>query len=139
MKRGLLKNLLALLLLLLASVACFGQAITASLQGRIADKSGAVVPKATVTVTNTETGFSRSATSGDTGEYTISSLPVGNYKVTTQAQSFQAQTRAITLTVGDTATLDFSLLPSLLTRLSSSLLVLQPIRSSSSRRSRIFP
>ena len=111
MKRGFLKTAVSILVFSLASIICFGQAITASLQGSIADKSGAVLPKANVTVTNTETGFSRSTTSGDSGEYKLSSLPVGNYKVTAQAATFQAQTRVITLAVGDTASLDFSLSP----------------------------
>ena len=96
--------------LLLCSVG-FAQTITASLQGRVQDKSGAVLPKATVTATNTETGFSRSATSSDSGEYKISSLPAGNYKVTVQAATFQPQTRVLQLSIGDTASVDFSLSP----------------------------
>jgi len=111
MRRGLLMNGVIMLVLLLTSSLTWGQAITASLQGRVADKSGAVLPKATVTVTNTETGFSRTTTSDDGGEYKITSLPVGSYKVTAQASKFQAQTHVLTLTVGDLATLDFSLAP----------------------------
>src|SRR5512146_2912429 len=98
-------------LLSLASSAAFGQTITATLQGKISDKTGAVLSKATITATNTETGFSRSTTSGDSGEYVINSLPVGNYKVSAQAASFQPQTRALLLTVGDTLTVDFALSP----------------------------
>src|SRR5262249_3531876 len=98
------------LALLLSSVA-FSQSITASLQGRVADKSGAVVANATVKVTNTDTGFSRSATSDANGEYSLASLPVGTYKVEVKAGTFQAQTRSIPLTVGQSATLDFALAP----------------------------
>jgi Carboxypeptidase regulatory-like domain len=111
MRRGVLRSSVCLIILLLASALAFGQAITASLQGRVADTSGAVVPSATVTVTNTETGFSRTATSDDGGQYKLASLPVGNYKITAQASSFQSQTRVLTLAVGDLATLDFSLAP----------------------------
>jgi hypothetical protein len=111
MRRGVLRSGVCLIVLLLASALAFGQAITASLQGRVADTSGAVVPSATVTVTNTETGFSRTATSDDGGQYKLASLPVGNYKITAQASSFQSQTRVLTLAVGDLATLDFSLAP----------------------------
>src|SRR6185312_10127832 len=111
MRRGLLMNSVGMLVLLLISSLTWGQAITASLQGLVADKSGAVLPKATVMVTNTETGFSRTTTSDDGGEYKITSLPVGNYKVTAQASKFQPQTHVLTLTVGDLATLDFSLAP----------------------------
>jgi hypothetical protein len=98
-------------LALLLCTAAGSQTITASLHGRVADKSGAVLTKATVTATNTETGFSRASTSDDAGEYKIASLPVGNYKVDVKAGSFQQQSRAIALSVGEVATLDFSLVP----------------------------
>ncbi|MGC2696267.1 MAG: carboxypeptidase regulatory-like domain-containing protein [Candidatus Angelobacter sp.] len=105
------QRMIGLAALLFCGALSFAQSITASLQGQISDKSGAVLPKATITVANTETGFSRSAITSDSGEYKISSLPVGNYKVTAQSSSFQAQTRMVQLTVGDTATLDFILSP----------------------------
>lgn len=111
MRRSVLKSGVYGIILLLANGLTFGQSITASLQGRVADNSGAVLPKATVTVTNTETGFSRTTTSDDSGQYRLASLPVGNYKIIAQASSFQSQTRALTLAVGDVATLDFSLSP----------------------------
>src|SRR5471032_1829731 len=56
--------------------AAFGQSITASLQGRVSDSSGAVLTNASVKATNTETGLSRSTTSDSAGEYKIASLPV---------------------------------------------------------------
>jgi hypothetical protein len=101
----------SLSLALLLGPAAFSQTITASLQGRVADNSGAVLTKATVTATNTETGLSRSTASDDTGEYKIASLPVGNYKVEAKAGTFQPQSRSIALTIGENATLDFSLIP----------------------------
>ncbi|MGE5324250.1 MAG: TonB-dependent receptor, partial [Actinomycetota bacterium] len=111
MRRGFLTSIVCLLLMLLANVASFGQAITATLQGQVADKSGAVLPKATVTLTNTETGFSRTARSDDSGQYKVTLLPVGSYKVTAAAKGFQGQTQALALSVGDVATLNFSLSP----------------------------
>ena len=111
MRSSVLRSCVCLIVLLLANAVTFGQVITASLQGRVADTSGAVLPKATVIVTNTETGFSRTTTSDDGGQYKLTSLPVGSYKITAQASSFQAQTRVLTLAVGDLATLDFSLSP----------------------------
>jgi hypothetical protein len=101
----------ASLTLLLLSMAAFGQTITASLQGRVSDNTGAVVAKASVTATNTETGLSRSATTDASGEYNIASLPVGNYKVEVKAGSFQPQSRTLQLKVGESATLDISLAP----------------------------
>ena len=78
-------------LALLLCSAAFSQTITASLQGQVSDNTGAVLTKAAITATNTETGLSRSATSDDTGEYKIASLPVGNYKVEAKAGTFQPQ------------------------------------------------
>src|ERR1700741_657883 len=86
-------------LALLLCPAAFSQTITASLQGRVADSSGAVLPKASVTATNTETGFARTTTSDDTGEYKIAALPVGNYKVEVKADKFQPQSRNVALTI----------------------------------------
>src|ERR1041384_1463065 len=104
-------NFVRLTLALLLCTAAFGQSITATLQGRVTDNSGAVVPKATVTATNADTGFSRSATSDANGEYSIASLPVGSYKVEAKAGTFREQTRSMPLTVGQSATLDFTLAP----------------------------
>lgn len=98
-------------LALLLCPAAFSQSITASLHGRVSDSSGAVLTKASVTATNTETGLARSTTADDAGEYKIASLPVGNYKVQVKAASFQPQSRAIALSIGQSATVDFSLVP----------------------------
>ncbi len=101
----------SLSLALLLGPAALSQTITASLQGRVADNSGAVLPRANVTATNTETGLSRSTTSDGAGEYKIASLPVGNYKVEAKAGTFQPQSRTISLSIGESATMDFSLVP----------------------------
>src|SRR5215472_13649109 len=108
-----MKALCAAACLVLASFStfAFSQAITASLQGRVFDKSGAVLTNAEITAVNTETGFSRSAKAGSGGEYEIAQLPVGTYQVTTKAQSFQPQTRTLQLVIGQLATLDFTLVP----------------------------
>src|SRR5262249_48907486 len=108
-----MRSICATACLLLASFStfAFSQAITASLQGHVFDKSGAVLTSAEVTVVNKETGFSRSAKVGAGGEYEIAQLPVGTYQVTSKAQSFQPQTRTLQLVIGQVATLDFTLVP----------------------------
>ena len=52
------------------------QQITGSIRGSISDPSGAVVQNANVTARNTETGFSRSATSDNGGNFLLLELPV---------------------------------------------------------------
>jgi hypothetical protein len=88
-----------------------GQAVTATLSGRITDASGGSIAKASVAVLNAATGFSRSAQSSDTGEYTIPALPAGDYAVVVTFLGFGKQTKNITLQVGQAASLDFSLTP----------------------------
>jgi Carboxypeptidase regulatory-like domain len=88
-----------------------GQAITASLQGRVLDTTGAVISGATVTASNTETGFARSAKANSAGEFEIRQLPVGTYKLTVEASSFQPQSRTVQLVIGQAADVDFSLAP----------------------------
>jgi hypothetical protein len=97
--------------LLLISSLAFGQAITASLQGGVFDKTGAVLTNATVSATNTETGLARSVKTNGAGEYEIRQLPVGQYKVSAEAPSFQPQSRALRLVIGQAANLDFTLAP----------------------------
>ena len=99
------------LLVLSLCPAAFSQSITASLQGRVSDSSGAVLTKASVTATNMETGLIRSVTPDNAGEYKIASLPVGNYKIEVKAAAFQPQSRSIVLSIGQSATVDFSLNP----------------------------
>ena len=88
-----------------------GQAVNATLSGKIVDASGGSIAKAAVTATNTATGFSRSVQASDGGEYTIPALPAGEYAVAAIFTGFGKQTKAITLQVGQAAELDFSLTP----------------------------
>ena len=88
-----------------------GQAVNATLSGRIVDASGGSVAKATVTAASQATGFSRSVQSSDSGEYSIPALPAGQYKVTVESSGFGKQTKDITLQVGEDAELAFTLSP----------------------------
>src|SRR5437899_1039299 len=88
-----------------------GQAVSATLIGRITDASGGSIAKASVTVLNAATGFSRSAQTSDAGEYTIPALPAGDYSVTVVFSGFGKQTKNITLQVGQSAALDFTMSP----------------------------
>ena len=93
MKRvqGLFCAALVLALVGFCSELAFGQ-YGASLEGTVTDKSGAVVPGATVTITNWATGVSRNSVSGESGFYRITALAPGLYKVVVTAQSFKTST-----------------------------------------------
>jgi hypothetical protein len=71
---------------LLVSTALFGQ--TTSLTGTVTDPSGAVIPSATISIANVQTGAQRDVTSDNQGRYTIPQLTPGTYKVTAKAPGF---------------------------------------------------
>jgi len=65
------------------------QTITASITGTANDPSGATVPNATVTATNSETNVHTATTTNSEGIYTFPFLRVGNYTVTMEAKGFK--------------------------------------------------
>ncbi|MDR3677003.1 MAG: carboxypeptidase-like regulatory domain-containing protein, partial [Acidobacteriota bacterium] len=75
--------LLACLTVCLLSVPPVARAqnISGSILGTITDNSGAVIPGASVTVTNQDTGIEAKTQSGGAGEYVLANLPPGTYKV----------------------------------------------------------
>jgi hypothetical protein len=101
------------LLLLLSLPVCTVLAQTAgtgALTGTVSDPSGAVVPNVTVTATNSDTGQTRSATTGPNGVYTMTLLPPGLYKVTFSAAGFKtAEVGSVRINVTETPVLDKSL------------------------------
>ncbi len=87
------------------------QAVAASLEGRVVDSTGGAVGKATITITNTATGLSRTVQSNDNGDYLVPAVPAGDYTVSLEKTGFRKQTKSLTLQVGQAATLDFTVAP----------------------------
>ncbi len=83
---------LRLVCLFLVSLTAFGQGGNGTITGTIADPAGAVVPNAAVEAKNTGTGVVYTAASTNTGNYTISNLPVGSYQITVKVQGFKSYT-----------------------------------------------
>lgn len=74
---------------------------TASIQGTVQDPSGAVLPNATLVLTNTSTQVKRTATTDASGIYSFPNIDIGNYNLTVTAQGFQTYSRTgIVLEVG---------------------------------------
>jgi hypothetical protein len=109
--RLVLSNGLVLLAIVLASsVAARAQTGAASLTGLVTDETGASVPGATVTATNQATNVAYTAVSNESGNYTITSLPVGTYVVKAELTSFKTvSTTPIQLEAMQTVRLDFKL------------------------------
>src|SRR5204863_8919848 len=100
-----------------ALLACFigviptaAQQVTATITGQVTDPSGAAVPGAKVTATDTQRGTQYTAQTNSDGRYTISNILVGTYGVKVENAGFQTATQSnITLQLNQVAKLDFSL------------------------------
>src|SRR5690348_556430 len=101
------------LLLLTAALLLFaGRAIAqdATVVGTVTDQTGAVVPAATVTVTNLDTGHARTFSTAADGEFAAPALPIGHYAIKVSAKTFKSSEKSgVTLNVGDRIRLDFQL------------------------------
>jgi hypothetical protein len=81
-----------------------------TISGRVDDESGGVVPGAIVTVTNVDTGISRTAVTSDAGRYQVPGLIPGSYEVQVQLDGFTTAVRAgIGLAVGGELSIDLVL------------------------------
>jgi hypothetical protein len=84
--------------------------VTASISGTVKDASGASVPGATVTATNTDTAVSETQTSNAQGYYSFQSLPLGKYTIEFQQKGFKAYRQTgITLDVNSALLVDANL------------------------------
>ena len=77
---------------------------TGTISGVVTDSSQAVIPGATVTVTNTATGATRDTTTNQAGEYRFDFMPAGGYTVKITKQGFGTVAETVELLVGQTAT-----------------------------------
>ena len=89
------------------------QAVRATVLGTVTDRTGAVLPGATVNVTNTETGVVQSTVADSQGRYAVTDLLPAAYNVEASLSGFQTVVReGIRLVVGTQAVVDFTLGPS---------------------------
>lgn len=107
--RTLLSNLL-----LIASIVCLAPALhaqyNASLRGTVTDATGAVIPGATVTLTNTDTNSSQTATTDAGGTYTFNGLPPAHFSLTVEQQGFKKNvTSSVTIIPEQANTLNVQL------------------------------
>jgi len=65
-----------------------GQTVTGSITGEVTDPSGAVIPGATVTAHNLDTGVDTTSKTNSVGLYRIEFLPIGNYQLSAEASGF---------------------------------------------------
>lgn len=93
-------------LILTLFIGAFAQATT-SLRGVVTDPTGAVIPGAVVSMTNSATGFRRQGLTGEDGVYQFLQVPPGTYVVTVEKAGFTTITRdTVQLQVNTPGTLD---------------------------------
>jgi hypothetical protein len=97
-------------MLLVSAVPAFGQRSSATIRGTVRDSTQAVLPGATVTATNEDTGLVRSVPTNTSGVYSLPDLPIGRYKVEAEMAGFKKASRTnVTLRVADDFGIDFEL------------------------------
>jgi hypothetical protein len=86
------------------------QTTTATISGVVRDPQGGIIPNSSIIVVQIETGQTRQASSGATGDYTIPNLPVGTYRITASAAGFKKTVLpSMTLQVNQEAHIDLLL------------------------------
>jgi hypothetical protein len=86
-----------------------GAGSSGTISGKILDPSGAVVPGATVAITNPVSGYNVSTKSGSNGQYVFHNVPFNNYHLTAEHSGFQAAILVITVRSAVPLTSDLSL------------------------------
>ena len=111
MLRAKFVTIVLLTILVTSAGSAFAQigAATADLVGTVMDQSKAVVPGASVSATNKETGAFRTTTTGSEGRYIIPALPVGVYTLQVELAGFGPQRAEVELNVGATVDVPFTL------------------------------
>ncbi|HTR25385.1 MAG TPA: carboxypeptidase regulatory-like domain-containing protein [Terriglobales bacterium] len=99
-----------LVILVFGALPLCAQFDTGTINGTVTDASGAVVPQAAITVTNTGTGIQRSFVTDQNGNFVASSVPFGTYVIAIHASGFaDAKSQPVVLNVGATVQVNLKL------------------------------
>src|SRR5208282_2483989 len=100
----------ALILLVAFPSASWAQRSAAAINGTLRDTTGAVIPQASISLTNTQTNVTQRTLTNATGEYVILNILPGTYLLKASKEGFQTVSQpAFTLQVNQTTTFDFTL------------------------------
>ncbi len=97
-------RLLVVLCLLTIAPVVFGQGVSGRILGAVQDKSGSVLAKATVTITDEGTGMTTTVNTDSNGQYSVANLPPGNYQVRFEAAGFRPVISAGNVVIVDAST-----------------------------------
>ncbi len=111
------RNTALIALLIIFPQLALSQVDTGAILGTVKDTSGAVIPGATVTLKNDDTGVVVTTTSGSGGDYTFSPVKIGHYSVATEFKGFQrVEHTHVTVDVQQRVLVDFVLPPGQMTQ-----------------------
>lgn len=112
MNRRVSQFLCVLIVFVFAVPAVYGQAVNGTLLGTVTDASGAVVPNAKITITETRTGLSRTMAASENGYYVFPDLPPGIYNVQVEHPGFRTTIKSgVDVLVNTTVRVDQQLQP----------------------------
>ncbi len=93
-----------------APVLAQSQAVNGAIEGTVADASGGLMPGVSVTVTNTDTGATRTVVTNERGVYRALLLPLGAYRLDAELSGFKKYSeKGISLSAGQTVVVDVKL------------------------------
>src|SRR3989441_5378134 len=99
-----------LTVILALSLPSLAQIQNGQFTGVVMDPSGAVIPGATLTIKNLETGLTLTTISNDSGLYTAREVPIGSYKITVEVRGFKTVIKTgLILNAGTIQRVDFQL------------------------------
>jgi hypothetical protein len=79
----------AALVLFVSASAAFAQGGTSTINGTVSDQQGNRIAGASVTLTNTEKSFTRTQTTNESGSFTFTLIPPGDYQIEVEAKGFK--------------------------------------------------
>lgn len=104
------RTLLRLFAAVCFSSSCLWAQFTSQIEGTVFDPSRSIVPTATVTLENVDTGVKAVAQTNSSGYYRFPTLPAGTFKITVAAQGFKAQELVnVRLELDETRTVNLTL------------------------------
>src|SRR4051812_24733513 len=104
-----MKVVVAIVIWTLLAVPTAAQVPTGTIVGLVTDSSGAVLPSAIVTLTNRDTGESRTVPTTSAGEYAAPVLSPGTYRIVASARGFTRLEGDATVEAGTTTTVNLAL------------------------------
>ncbi|MCI0337413.1 MAG: TonB-dependent receptor [Acidobacteria bacterium] len=107
--------IVSLALIALLAPRAYGQAVYGNIVGTVVDPSGAAVPNAKVTITDTQRSVSFTATTNQDGIFTQRFLIVGRYQVRVEAAGFKAALQEVSVSVDQEVSLNIGLQPGAVT------------------------